>query len=309
MNFKSNINNVINDFRWQDLSSDIEFTAWKNDKIKTFAHVNATVPISVESLTNASSDSISKIKNGCRNVNFALFEIEDLPSSVEEAAKGMTVFAKNFGLRLRETHRSEGEEGVVALKTTSAKRQKGYIPYTPRALNWHTDGYYNDDNAKVHSFVLYCYEPALKGGKNQIIDPEIAYMRMRDENPDFVRAFMHPEAMTIPANEEDDGDGRPASVGPVFFADQVSGRLQMRYTARTRSIEWRDDAVTREAADWMHEWLGQGDEFMVQLRMKAGQGVLNNNVLHNRTSFVDDPTGGGHRTMMRARFHDRISEG
>lgn len=240
--------------------------------------------------------------------NFAIFEVSEPPNNAETAAHDLQIFASNFGLSIKEDHRSAGEDGVVSLKTSSAKRQRGYIPYTPRALNWHTDGYYNDAANRVQAFALHCHSPAQEGGENQLLDPEIAYMRMRDENPDYVSAFMHPEAMTIPANHEDDGNVRPASVGPVFYPDKVTGRLQMRYTARTRTIEWRKDTVTQEAVHWMQEWLSSSEEFKFQLRLKAGQGILNNNVLHNRTSFVDDPANGNQRIMMRARFHERISE-
>lgn len=303
-----NKNNAIPHFDWQDLSSEGAYSAWKNAKNKIFEDMNAALPITVDSLNSAGSDSIRRIKNQCQLVNFSVFQVADLPASPEGAAKDLQSFAANFGLSIREDHRSAGEDGVVALKTTSAKKQRGYIPYTPRALNWHTDGYYNDADNRVEAFALYCHATAQEGGENQLLDPEVAYLRMRDENPDYVRAFMHPRAMTIPANTEDNGQERPASIGPVFYANKAAGRLQMRYTARTRSIEWRDDGATLEAAAWMREWLGAGDALMVQRRLKAGEGVLNNNVLHNRTSFVDDPANGNQRIMMRARFHDRISE-
>jgi hypothetical protein len=55
---------------------------------------------------------------------------------------------------------------------------------------------------------------------------------------------MAPDAMTIPARTDEDGVARPAQSGPVFSVD-VQGALHMRYTARTRSIAWKDDDATR----------------------------------------------------------------
>ena len=63
-------------------------------------------------------------------------------------------------------------------------------------MNWHTDGYYNALEQPVKSFILHCYQQAPVGGENQLLDPEIAYLRLRERNPEFVRALMHPEAMT-----------------------------------------------------------------------------------------------------------------
>lgn len=300
--------NVIRTIDWQDLPSDAEYLAWKAVKIKTFIGVNAAAPITIESLESASSDSIQEIKDKIALTNFAVYQTHRQSTTVNECANSLRAFAGKFGLTSKETHRSEGHEGVVALATSSEKAKQGYIPYTPKALSWHTDGNYNDEDSKVLAFALHCYAPAQQGGENQLIDPELAYIRLRDANPDFVRAFFHPQAMTIPANTNDKGAVRPASVGPVFFVDGASGRLQMRYTARTRSIEWRDDPITQEASKWMRDWLASDDEFMVQIKLDIGQGILNNNVLHNRTSFVDDPNGITPRTMMRVRFHNRIAE-
>jgi hypothetical protein len=300
--------NMISGLDWQNLLSDSAYSAWKNDKIKTFKGVNAAAPIMIESLESASFDSICEIKDRIAVTNFAVYQSQHQSQSVDECAVSLKSFAANFGLVSKETHRSEGQDGVVALATSSEKSKQGYIPYTPKALSWHTDGYYNADDSKVLAFALHCYEPAHQGGENQLIDPEIAYIRLRDANPAFINAFFHPEAMTIPANTNEVGTVRPASVGPVFFVDQATGRLQMRYTARTRSIEWRDDPTTRAASHWMREWLASDEEFKIELKLDKGQGILNNNVLHNRTSFVDDPSGQTQRTMMRVRFHNRIAE-
>lgn len=291
------------------MASKSAFEAWKVDKIKTFASVNAASPIGVESLESASDFAVREIKRRCAAVNFALYESEEKSTSAEDTAKALKSFAARFGLTSAETHRSMGDDGVVALSTSSAEGKRGYIPYTPRPLNWHTDGYYNDASKPIRAFALHCHAPAAEGGENQLIDPEMAYLRMRDENPDYVAAMFHPEAMVIPANVENDGSVRAPSIGPVFFVDGPSGRLQMRYTARTRSIEWRDDPVTLSAAAWMRDWLAREEDYVFSHRLKAGQGVLTNNVLHNRTGFVDDPDSNTKRMMMRMRFHDRISEG
>ena len=175
-------------------------------------------------------------------------------------------------------------------------------------MNWHTDGYYNALERPVKSFILHCCQQAASGGENQLLDPEIAYLRLRDRNPDYVRALMQSEAMTIPENREADGTLRPASVGPVFFADPGSGRLQMRYTARTRSIQWRDDQLTLEAADWLREWLTKGDPLAVKVRLEPGQGIISNNVLHNRTAFRDAADENVSRMILRVRFHRRVAE-
>ncbi len=160
----------------------------------------------------------------------------------------------------------------------------------------------------MKSFILHCHRPSATGGENQLADPEAVYLRMREENPDFVRALMHPEAMTIPENREPDGSLRPASVGPVFFADDVSGRLQMRFTARTHSIEWRQDTTTQKATEWLNGWLQSDDPLIRNIRLDPGQGIVCNNILHNRTGFRDETGAESTRVILRVRFHERLRE-
>jgi hypothetical protein len=149
--------------------------------------------------------------------------------------------------------------------------------------------------------------PAAAGGENRLLDPEIAYILLRDADPEYVRALAAPDAMTIPAHVADGVELRPAQTGPVFADD--AGALHMRYTARTRSIEWRADETTRAAVQFLSRLLDGDSPHVFTLRLAGGQGLVCNNVLHNRGAFTDDPAPGRGRLVYRARYLDRIAEG
>lgn len=299
---------TIRNFLWQDLADTAAWNRWRAAKIRVSEEINQRPAVAVGALDAPDPDAVAELRRRCELCNHALYAARPGKMSVAETSAALVAFAGRLGLAGTEDHRSAGDSGVVALQTCSDEGKRGYIPYTSKAMNWHTDGYYNAPDRRVTAFVLHCYQQALAGGENQLMDPEVAYLRLRDVDPDFVRALMHPEAMTIPENREPDGSIRPDSVGPVFFPDPATGRLQMRYTARTRSIHWRDDPATIEAADWLRGWLAAGDPLMLQVRLQPGQGILNNNVLHNRTRFEDGPAEGGSRIILRARFHVRVAE-
>ncbi len=299
---------ILRRFPWRDLAAKDAFESWCDVKIRACERLSNLPPVRLDSLSSSGAGALSELKRRCVIANFALYEVTTPAPSPDQDCAALATFTNNLGLSNAEDHRSAGDLGVVALRTSSAASKRGYIPYTARPLNWHTDGYYNPAEAPVQAFVLHCHQQADRGGETQLADPELTYLRMRAANPDFVAALMHPRAMTIPENREADGTLRPASVGPVFFADQASGRLQMRYTARTRSIEWRPDPTTARATDWLRDWLAGDDPMIHSLRLAPGQGVLSNNVLHNRTGF-EDGTGPDHaRVMLRIRFHHRLSE-
>lgn len=214
-------------------------------------------------------------------------------------------FATAFELKIAEAHRSADGTGIVSLRVSDKPAQRRYIPYAPHGMNWHTDGYYNPPDQRICAFILHCARPADSGGVNQLLDPEILYIRLRDQSPDHLRALMHPGAMTIPENHEPDGSLRRESLGPAFYPDPGTGRLQMRYTARTRSIAWRDDPATRAAQACLQMCLAQDDPLVARVALKAGQGVINNNVLHNRTGFQNGQNRAG-RLMIRVRFRNRV---
>jgi len=179
----------------------------------------------------------------------------------------------------------------------------GYVPYSNRSLSWHTDGYYNHKSRQINAIVLHCAQNSSTGGENALFDPEMAYIRLRDEDPRFITAFEHPQCMTIPANIGAEGEIRALVSGPVFSYD-VGGQIHMRFSARKKNIQWRDDDITRAARDFLTKILADENGPVFKYRLQPGEGLISNNVLHNRTAFTDGP--GHKRLLYRARFFDRI---
>lgn len=199
------------------------------------------------------------------------------------------------------------DDGITSLTVSDDGKRPYYIPYTDRAIHWHTDGYYNAPGRQIHGLLLHCVQPASSGGENALLDPELAYIFLRDANPAYVSALMRMDAMAIPARTEDDKAERPDSVGPVFSVADRSGALHMRYTARTRSIRWSDDPLVQEAVRFLEGLLKSELPCIYRGRLEAGMGLVCNNVLHDRSAFQNLP---GHepRLLYRARYYDRIQD-
>ena len=218
-------------------------------------------------------------------------------------------FVRHFGLSHFEDHRSADADGIVALEVAAEGGRLGYIPYTNRPIGWHTDGYYNyaGPTRMIRAMLLHCVRSADLGGENGLLDHEIVYIRLRDENPDFIAALMHPEAMTIPSNEEADGKLRAENTGPVFVLDPDTGGLTMRYTARKRNIRWREDAATQAAVRALERLL-RDEPLIMRVKLEPGDGVICNNVLHDRIGFEADLRPGPGRLLYRIRSYDRIRD-
>lgn len=132
----------------------------------------------------------------------------------------------------------------------------------------------------------------------------MAYILLRDAEPEYIRALMAPDAMCIPARADGKGVARPAETGPVFFVSPQTGHLHMRFTARATSIEWKQEPVTLAAVEHLMAALNSDSAWILHARLSPGSGLLCNNVLHDRNEFVDAPDH--KRLLFRARYLDRV---
>ncbi len=216
----------------------------------------------------------------------------------DPGADGILALGAQLGLTRLNRHQCAEPDGVARLtaRTDTARR---FIPYTRQRLRWHTDGYYQPAEQGVRSFILHCVRPALAGGINYLLDPRLLYIALRDENPDWIRALSHPQALTVPAHIHDGQVRRPEFQGPVFALDE--GHLHTRYTERAEHIRWRPE--TTPARRHIHKLLEALPSARIPLRLQPGWGLIAHNVLHCRSAYADHPEHP--RLLYRARYLDR----
>lgn len=282
------------------LDDDGSYAAWRTAKLALCGMPEA-VPI--ENPAELTATEREQLLRGCQARNFALFR---LGGPVDDVERSLRTFGRHLGLLDLDQNLCAEDSGVTAITVKSTATDHTYIPYTNRPLGWHTDGYYNAGEHQVRAWLLYCAQPAAEGGDNELLDHEIAYIRIRDQNPEWIRALMAADAFTIPSNTEAGEQIRPDHSGPVFSLSPVDGSLHMRYSARQRNVIWKDDAATRDAAAFLLDLFKRGDDHILRYRLQAGEGVITNNILHRRDGFRDDPTSGAKRLIYRARYYQRL---
>lgn len=212
---------------------------------------------------------------------------------------------EQLGMKTLDGHWLTDSDGISPISVTGAEQRgerKEFIPYTDKPIRWHTDGYYNTAEHTIRGLLLHCVRSAASGGENQLLDHEIVYILLRDENPDYVRALSAPDAMTIPPRTDDGGVARAAQPGPVFSVN-TDGTLHMRYTARTVSILWNEAAVAARTA--LERLLAVPTPWTLQGRLEPGMGLASNNVLHDRSGFAE--TAEHRRLLYRARYYERVA--
>jgi len=276
------------------------YQQWKKEKLLAY-------PKSIEQLIVPLADpkalteiELQRLKSLLQKTNMVIYEIggEVLEDKSIPEALGF-----QLGIKSLDKNECADNDGFTSIQVVDDGLHSIYIPYSEKGINWHTDGYYNRLSEQIYSMILHCIRPAREGGENKLWDNEIAYMLLRDENPDYIKALMAPDAMTIPKNVLDGKLIRPDRSGPVFMITD-EGRLHMRYTARARNVIWKNDAGTQAAQEALRTILNSNSDYMFQGKLNAGQGLICNNVLHTRTSFKDDQQSP--RLLYRGRYFDKI---
>jgi alpha-ketoglutarate-dependent taurine dioxygenase len=281
------------------LSDTDSYLRWRDKKLALAMVETKELIVEIKDPARVSESERNALLNRCHHCNMAIYA-----SDVEMDERMLRDFGAQLGLIHLDANWLADKLGISRITVSNPGNQRQtYIPYTDRAIKWHTDGYYNQPERQIRGMVLHCAQNAGNGGENRVMDHEIAYLMLRDANPDFIRALSAPDVMTIPARVDEFDGVREAQTGPVFSVD-ASGNLHMRYTARTRSIEWKQDASTLAAVAQLEHILDSDSEHIHQLKMEAGMGLLCNNVLHDRSAFTDDPNNP--RLLYRARYLDRV---
>jgi hypothetical protein len=276
------------------------YQEWRAARLDSYPACVDDLVVDIGGLTRLDHEEIAAISARCSRANMAIYTCRD--PAVDKAA--IRSFAAHFGLLRPDLHLCADDNGVSEVTVATAGMRTGYVPYSDRSLSWHTDGYYNPASNRVRAVVLHCAQDAVSGGTSAVLDPEIAYIRLRDENPAYIAAFEHPACMTIPANTGEQGEIRPEVCGPVFSYDSPGGALNMRFSIRKKNIRWRDDPATTAAREFLSVLLAEDSGPVLKFRLHPGQGLISNNVLHMRTAFNDGPAQV--RLLYRARFFERI---
>jgi hypothetical protein len=286
-----------------DLADEAAYQAWRKRKLARYPKALSELVVEVRDPRALSAAERQALLQRCESANMAIYASTAGADPDKEIPRRLGL---QLGLRDLDTNYLADDDGISPLAVAERGTRGEFIPYTNRGINWHTDGYYNPGERTVRAVLLHCVERAESGGENDLLDQEIAYIQLRDLNPQHVRALMAKDAMTIPARVENGRIQRPAQSGPVFSVDD-GGFLHMRYTARAVSIAWKNDDATLAALAALERILGTASPWMFRGRLEPGMGLVGNNVLHTRTPFADSPRH--QRLIYRARYYQRVGAG
>ena len=278
------------------------YNRWRDKKLKDYPKNLGDLLVEINDPRKLTDAEFEAIQSRCRKANMALYASKTGTDPDPEIPLSMW---RRFGLEGLNKNWLSDETGLTSLTVANEGIRQQYIPYTNKAINWHTDGYYNLASQQIHALNLHVVQQAASGGENALMDHEIAYILLREKNPDYIRALMSEKTMTIPPRIDEGGSiARKEEPGPVFSIT-ANGDLHMRYTIRVNNVIWADDPLSREALAYLESIFNSDSPYIYQGRLESGMGLVSNNVLHDRAAFTDDETHKRH--YYRARYFDRLT--
>lgn len=285
-----------------DLENQSAYQRWREWKLEHAPVKLGDLVVEINDPRRLTPAQHQAILERCRKANMAVYVSKLGDQEGTDIPRGL---GAQFGLTHLDHNKGAEADAVTALTVQDDALHGNYIPYSNKQIHWHTDGYYNRLDLQNHALLLHCVRPAMQGGENALMDHEMAYILMRDANPEWIGALMAEDAVMFPKNVVNDIEVRPDRIGPVWV-QMADGHLHMRYTMRKRNVVWKDDPLVREAVAWLEDLLNGDCPFIYRGTLQSGWGLVSNNVLHDRSGFTDWPDGQRNRLLYRARYYDRI---
>ena len=256
-----------------------DYKRWEEKKLNNFVPQADNLMVEIINADSLKQSEKSKIKDLLAQHNLVFYQFKSIKKSTSDSVLS---FSKQLGLEDFDYNLRTDKTGLTSITAQDdVDKQDEYVPFTTKQLNWHTDGYYNLPKESIHSWLLHCEEPAKDGGENEFLDHEIAYILFNQKNKN-ISCLMDSNAYTIPKNEK---TGRESVNGYVFSFDNKYKKLHMRFTMRENNISWNKNAV--KEINELKEIIKESEKYHIKYKLDYRQGVITNNILHNRSSFTN----------------------
>ena len=253
------------------------YKRWADKKLQGFSKKLDDLIVEINNPNSVSKSEKNIILKTIKQHNIVFFQINKGTINLKSSIKTL---ASQVGLGNYEVDSKSDNDGLTEIKIhNSMKPSAEYIPYTDKQLNWHTDGYYNNENNLILSWLLFCKSQSENGGMNKYMDHEIAYI-LFNKSFDNIGDLMLHNAYRIPENEL---TGRKAIDNAIFSF--IKNKLYMKFSMREKNIIWNNKS--KEAANNLKDIINSSKKYHISHKFSEGQGVITNNIIHMRTSFTN----------------------
>ena len=174
-----------------------DYKRWKDKKLGSFTDNIDELTVQIVNPNNISKPEKSRVISLLSQNNLVFFKIDDTKYKDKSSIKNL---ALQVGLGDYEFDSKSDLDGLTEISEhNNDPGISEYIPYTNKELNWHTDGYYNDDRNSINAWLLFCRAQAEDGGLNKFLDHEIAYILFNQKSSGLSELMLN-NTYNIPKN-------------------------------------------------------------------------------------------------------------
>ncbi|MDH5786195.1 MAG: TauD/TfdA family dioxygenase, partial [Chromatiales bacterium] len=184
------------------LENEAAYQVWRRQKLIDYPRSAAALIVDIADPGHLTDEEFAALMVRLCKSNMVIYR-SSLGSNPEKVP--LVAMAARFGLTHLDSNLLADDDGLTSITVNPQGDHPRYIPYTDRPINWHCDGYYNTGERQIRGMLLHCVQSAAEGGENQLLDHEMLYLQLRDENPEYIRALMAGDVMTIPPGKDGEG--------------------------------------------------------------------------------------------------------
>lgn len=279
-----------------DLDANDDYLKWRAEKLAAYPRNVGELVVELGDMTAITPAEKAAIMDRVERANMCVVTAGAAPLEMDSLLA--------LGRQLGVSHTDKSTRHAQSDELTDSGILNRAIPFSTRHVNWHTDATYYGSHRTIEALFLLCKRPALEGGSNKVLDNEILYIHLRDQNPEALRVLMTKGCFNY--RDPATGEIHPECGGKVFWTNP-DGHLCHRFSFRKTDMAWADDADIAAARGVLEAMIAAESPHIIEGRLESGMGLVSNNVLHTREKLVDSDDPAQKRLLFRARFYDRVN--
>lgn len=278
-----------------NLDTGEDYKKWREEKLASYPRNVGDLVVELGDMTSLTKGEKGKILELVELANMCVYTA----GSADLSMDSLLALGKQLGVSDTDKARRHANSDEL----TNSGILNRAIPFTTRAVRWHTDATYYGSDKTIQALFLLCKRPAVEGGSNKVLDHEILYILLRDKNPDALRVLMSKNCFKY--RNPTTGEIAENLGGKVFWTN-VGGNLCHRFSFRKTDMAWSEEDDVTAARAVLESLIQEESEYVIEGRLESGLGLISNNVLHTREKLVDSDNPEQTRLLFRARFYDRV---
>jgi hypothetical protein len=279
-----------------DLGSDEDYLKWRDEKLAAYPNNVGELVVELGDMTAMSPAEKTRILETVERANMCVFTA----GSAELEMSSLLALGRQLGV----TRTDKSARHAQSDELTDSGILNRAVPFSTRHCNWHTDATYYGSDKTIQALFLLCKRPALEGGSNKVLDHEMLYLRLRDQDPGALEVLMTRNCFNYRNPATGEIDRRRG--GKVFWTN-ADGHLCHRFSFRKTDMAWSEDSDVAAARKALESLISDESAHVIEGRLESGMGLISNNVLHTRERLVDSDDAARKRLLFRARFYDRVN--